>query len=141
MEERTYKGSKMGRLKAMAAVGILSLGMLGAPGMEKDAYAAGAAGTYTIASESNQTMVYKPSKERLSRIQKGIENFEQQRKDLGIKENNSNDFRNSLRIDNPKSEYYNPNYENDVKNTLKKSNLQTKGNVRVGEIDNDRGRW
>lgn len=138
MGEKSYKGSKISRLKAMVAVGILSIGMLGTPGMEKDTYAAGATGSYTTTSKSNQTMVSKLSKEKLNRIQKSIENFEQQREDLGIKNNN---FRNSLRVDNPRSEYYNPNYDNMVKNSIKKSDTQIKGNVKIGQIDGDRGRW
>ena len=140
MSEKEYSGSKISRLKAMVATGILSASILASPGMSHEAIAAGATHYHT---ESNKTMVIKPSKEKMSKILKGIEKMENQRQEMEKLNNTnkrSNSFRDNLRIDNPNSEYYTPDYNNNY-SSKNITNSNIKGNVKIGEIDDDRGRW
>ena len=135
MSQKEYSGSKISRLKAMVATGILSASILASPGMSHEAIAAGATHYHT---ESNKTMVIKTSKEKMSKILKGIEKMENQRQEMEKLNNNkrSNSFRDNLRIDNPNSEYYTPDYNNNY-SSKNITNSNIKGNVKVGEIIDD----
>lgn len=139
MEEKTYKGSKMGRLKAMVAMGLLSAAILTSPGMVNDVKAAG-----VMRDVSQQGVVVKKySKQELAKIQRGIEKFQEQRESMGINnfESSGNSFRDGLRVDNPDSPYYTPHFGDDVHSSVSKSGATIRGNVNIGVINDDRGRW
>lgn len=90
--------------------------------------------------------VYKPSPQQLKKVQTAINNFENQRKDLGISDNpvfasSGNPFIDSMNVNNPKSPYYKgkPCYQsndNNVNSYVSKDGAQIKGNASIGKIIN-----
>ena len=137
-EEKKYTGSKMNRIKAMLAMGIMTSALLFSAGMEKEAYAADAMKNAGVTSQH----VHKFTPEQTAKINATIEKFEQERKNMLIEDGNTNSFRNNLRVDNPNWEYFSPNYEESVRSTIKKNgSTRITGNVNIGKITNDGERY
>lgn len=138
-EQKQYKGSKTSRLKTMLSIGIITSALMFVPGTEKDVQAAGAMHN----AEVQKQQIFKPSAEQANRINKSIEKFERQRDTLKIKpKTTKNNFKDNLRVDNPDSEYYQSNSKgNSVISDVKISNSKIHGNVKIGQIVDERDRY
>ena len=156
-ERMKFTGSKMNRFKAMLSVGIITSAMLLTPGLMSEAHAAGKAQDTQVTQSNNyvrnsaagkmgEVRVYKPSPQQLKKVQTAVNNFEKQRKDLGISDNpvfasSGNIFIDSMNVNNPESPYYKgkPCYQsndNNVNSCVSKDGAQIKGNDSIGKTIN-----
>lgn len=146
-ETKKYTGNKMSRLKAMLSVGIMTGALMFTPGIVKDVQAAGSVHKNNQITQQQNVKTFKPSAQQLNKINKSIKNFENQRNNINHLNENANkfkstgnNFRDSLRTDNPDSEYYQHNRNNSQRGNVQVSNTRitntrTHGDVKIGQID------
>jgi len=86
-----------------------------------------------------------PTKQHQQRINQAMQNLEdtilENRIDALEQEPTGNSFRDSLSVNNPNSQYFTPGYESNVRSNVRINNSHIHGNVRIGQVTDDRGRW